>query len=254
MELGSRQTAAHDFAYRDLVPRFTDLQTLSRPALGRTANGHLRALAGNAVDPAGPAQDAFSRAGRFLDHLPLHSAAPGAADRIMEALGGDSEVIERFLRTLELLEPFGPPNWRRRPRPGRCRPLPTRRESSAISSPVSTSGLNCSRPCPSFAPARTASAIPSRFNTRASRSAFCHCPPRGRSPRRLIRFESRSKGTTCRPPVWILSPPRPETGSPRTGTNPPSPPSLGPRFSNHPSNHARRPCRRPLRSMNIRLP
>lgn len=111
MELGSRLTAAHDFAYRDLAPRLTGLQALSRPAHGRIANGYLRALARNAVDPAGPAQDAFrptSRAARFLDHVPLHAAAPGAADRIIEALGDDSEVIETFLRTLELLEPFGP--------------------------------------------------------------------------------------------------------------------------------------------------
>lgn len=111
MELASRLPAAHDFAYRDLAPRFADPQTLSRPAIGRIGNGHVRSLARNAVDPAGPAQDAFrptSRAARFLNHVPLHSAAPGSADRIVEALGDDSEVIEKFLRTLELLELFGP--------------------------------------------------------------------------------------------------------------------------------------------------
>lgn len=111
MELVSRLPAAHDFAYRDLGPSFADPQTLSHPGIGRIANGHLRSLSRNAVDPAGPAPDAFrpsSRAARFLDHVPLHSAAPGAADRIVEALGDDSDVIEKFLRTLELLEPFGP--------------------------------------------------------------------------------------------------------------------------------------------------
>lgn len=111
MELVSRLPAAHDFAYRDFGPRFADPQSLSPPGIGRIANGHLRSLARNAVDPAGPAQDAFrptSRAARFLNHVPLHSAAPGAADRIVEALGDDSEVVEKFLRTLELLEPFGP--------------------------------------------------------------------------------------------------------------------------------------------------
>lgn len=111
MELGSRLTPAHDFAYRDFAPRFADPPTLARPAIGRIANGHLRTLARNAVDPAGPTQDAFrpsSRAARLLDHVPLYSSAPGAADRIVQALGDDSEVIEKFLRALELLEPFGP--------------------------------------------------------------------------------------------------------------------------------------------------
>ena len=111
MQPGSITAAAHDFAYRDFEPRFADSQPVSGRGHRGIGNGRAISLAHDAVDAAGPAHDTFrptSRAAKFLDHVPLHSAAPGAADRIVQALGDDTEAVDNFLRTLELLEPFGP--------------------------------------------------------------------------------------------------------------------------------------------------